>query len=775
MEFKENIKNIELFKRRVIGARLSRGRSIPSKNIIDFSVSKSPSVRVIANILGSENRSYVINIFQDEKNIINIIHDCPDFRKGNSFCKHIVKILSILEYEICAHICKDLQNIKFSSNFNLVKESKIDSYILKANELLNEKKIEEAIGYLNQAYENSKDQVYIEKIIEISLENEIYYHFLNYIKLNEDLINFHSKHLPKVIKLEIGKIQEYDFQKQINLAFSIQDILIKLPKNKIKDIFSNIDLKRLNSFILRYILISKFKDLIYVEDFFQNELKLKDDLESFAQNFITEALNESIMNMETEDIINSYQEIINRYDFSNKNQLLMEIERYRKKIKNLYKDGLKLKHAFLRSLVISNFQKDTLRTMPFSFRYRWPNLVWTSPYKSESQLHYFILEKCGFERHHLEYVNKKFFIENFPIFSGIFGAKNIFPKEVKDFWSVNDPKIENSIFDSHHLEVDFDIIHKSLNDYMLIEWDLVQAPILGSYIYQFDQGFIIPDLTHPLTYNIQPFDLYICLKKPINIKQNNTKIIRPIRKINVKTAIEFVHNGIEFITTYLPFQVIIELKNKKIDEIDAWKHINQQMDQLFSPKKNKFKQYMSDFIQTQINKDFNEFYLKIVDKEKNRQKVLDLIGFKHYFEIFNKRIALQKFKIGNLKRNSLQELKVDLKNFVVEEIVKIVKQKRFNQINIKKLKEFPAFKNLSLKIIQLLKDELEECKIYKIEASKYDITELLENYYGKKIVEGSEITILNDEKMSLVSTEDLKKLLSNFSFLKIDNPEITHR
>ncbi|MHA1391664.1 MAG: hypothetical protein ACTSQT_05420, partial [Promethearchaeota archaeon] len=91
IEIKNYLQNGDLFKRHVMGARFNRGKNIPNKNIINFNVVKSPKIKILANIQGSGNSKYVVNIFQDEQRV-NIVHDCPDFKKTTKFCKHIVKV-----------------------------------------------------------------------------------------------------------------------------------------------------------------------------------------------------------------------------------------------------------------------------------------------------------------------------------------------------------------------------------------------------------------------------------------------------------------------------------------------------------------------------------------------------------------------------------------------------------------------------------------------------------------------------------------------------------
>ena len=137
IELKNYVQNGDLFKRNVIGARFNRGKSIPNRNIINFSVSKTPKIKILANIQGSGNSKYVVNIFQDEQRV-NIVHDCPDFKKNTKFCKHIVKVLLLLEPDICKIVCQNVSTINFSSNFNLIRQSKTENFIVKAEELIKE-------------------------------------------------------------------------------------------------------------------------------------------------------------------------------------------------------------------------------------------------------------------------------------------------------------------------------------------------------------------------------------------------------------------------------------------------------------------------------------------------------------------------------------------------------------------------------------------------------------------------------------------------------------
>jgi len=488
-----------------------------------------------------------------------------------------------------------------------------------------------------------------------------------------------------------------------------------------------------------------------------------------------ESVKEAILNMESEDNMEGYLAIAKNCNFNNNSEIFSQIGVYKEKLSNLYLEGLKRKHGFLRSLVIANTQSDKLKQMKFNYRYNYPTLIWVSSSRSEIPLYYYILEKCGLERHHLEYLEQSYFIENFPVFNEIFDGNNPVRNPVKNFWGSENPKIKNTVYTDKVIDLDFDVNFKELENFMLLEWDLAQKPILGSYICQFSDGFLIPDSNHPLTHEIKPFDLILCKTTPIAIKAGNIKIIRPLRRINIKTAIELVWEGIEFVSTYIPFEIITELKEYQIDELDAYDKIDERFNQSFLPKKESVRKYFSNFIQSKILKELNKTYLKIIQKPNYKKKVLRIIGFERHSKIFTDPSYLTGFKSNSLKKQSLQELKLDFKKFVSLKLSGLIKSNQLELINLKSLKKFPTFKKWSVKVIYMLRQELLKCKIYKINDTSYDIHELSYNYYGTMILnhieKASNSQILSKSQGKfIISDKGFEYLLDNFKMLKLDPP-----
>ncbi|MHA1507394.1 MAG: hypothetical protein ACTSO6_01675 [Promethearchaeota archaeon] len=759
-----------------MGARFNRGKNIPNKNIINFNVVKSPKIKILVNLQGSGNSKYVVNIFQDDQRV-TIVHDCPDFKKNTKFCKHIVKVLLLLEPDICKSVCQDIRTINFSANFNLIKQSKTENFIVKAEELIKDSKYYEAINFLEQAHKESNNLDYIKKIADISLKYKLNDQFIKYaVKFKE--IRDHITDYPKFISSLFNNIVEFELYRKINTILNLQNLFLDFPKRQVVETIKKMNVSTLENPILRYLLLHKFAPEKYLDDFFKKFPKSsKIDLKTQIAELTLESVKEAILNMESEDNMDGYLAIAKNCNFNNSSEIFSQIGVYKEKLSKLYLEGLKQKHGFLRSLVIANTQSDKLKQMKFNFRYNYPTLIWVSSSRSEIPLYYYILEKCGLERHHLEYLEQSYFIENFPVFNEIFDGNNPVRNPVKTFWGSENPKIKNTVYTDKVIDLDFDMNFNELENFMLLEWDLAQKPILGSYICQFSDGFLIPDSNHPLTHEIKPFDLILCKTTPIAIKAGNIKIIRPLRRINIKTAIELVWEGIEFVSTYIPFEIITQLKKYQIDELDAYDKIDERFKKSFLPKKESVRKYFSNFIQSKILKELNKTYLKIIQKPNYKKKVLRIIGFERHSNIFTDPSYLTGFKSNSLKKQSLQELKLDFKKFVSLKLSELIKSNQLELINLKSLKKFPTFKKWSVKVIYMLRQELLKSKIYKINDTSYDIHELSNNYYGIMILNhiekasSSQILLKSRDKF-IISDKGFEDLLDNFEMLKLDPPRV---
>ena len=781
ISFKNNPENEKLFKQYVKGARLGRARNISSKKIINFQMSKNP-IHILVNMQGSQNRSYIINISEKDNDKFLIVHDCPDFKNGYEFCKHIVKTLLILDYKTCEKICRRKDKITFTSKISKIKQTKKANFENKAEKLIEQEKYLEAITYYERAYDESKNERYIKKIIEISLLQKVPHRAIKYLATFERYLTLYYDSIPKIINEIFFHKSKISFPEFIDSLFKIQIILAKLSDNKRTQTLNKIKFKELQNPLFLYIMCLKlhskrgFSISFYGKHIKREKFRTYKELKRILQEFTSNTLENAILDMESMEIIETYQRIIHQCNFSLSQSLKDKISIYTTTVKELYREALHHKHAALRSLLISNLHKDKFEELTFRYNYRYENLLWSNAKKNSSTLYYFILEKCGFDKDNLNYITVENFVENYPIFLNLFGANNPIPDLVEEFWDVEDYNIKNSIVLNKRNLKNFNAKISDIDKYFLIEWDIAQKPILGSYICQFSEGYLIPERNNPLTYEIRPFDLILCLKTPINVKKNNIKILRPLRRLSLKNAIELTYEGIDFVSSYIPLNLIKLLKNHDIDEIEAVTRMNKQFEEMFFPKKEEFKAIFKNFINTKITKEFNQFYLELFKKPDYKKKILKIIGFHRYQKIFKDKSVLQDFQKSNLKQKSLQQLRYKFKKFISQKLISIIKSKNYEEIDLFELKRFPEFRKWTAKIIYEYKNQLLNCKIVEVDEEIVDVSSLANNYYGKMILKEASIEPLqnknskNQEKGFLIYKKDIEKIKENFSFLNIKIP-----
>ncbi|MHA1843155.1 MAG: hypothetical protein ACTSWE_02655, partial [Promethearchaeota archaeon] len=354
MEIKNHLENKKYFKHSVRGARLTRGKSIPNKNIINLEIQKSPLINISATIQGSGTSKYVIHVSQKEQdgNFI-LIHDCPDFIKGNRYCKHVVKLLFILEPGLCAKICN--QHIYFTSDYNSVKESKVNNYLLRARRLLERKNFTEATDCFERAYNISKDTTLLNNILQISFQNQLFTKYLQILSTHPKLIESQSEQIEDSIKIIFKSLMDHDFKKQFLILSNIKPIFKTLPDKVKKLLLNEFKKSGFPNKILKFYFLYEFAPIIKLPSFFAN-LNVKDDNELFQQisNMTLQEFNESILNMESLENVEIFERISRECNFPHLSNLQKKLSDYKVQLNGLFLKGLNQKHAFLRSLVISN-------------------------------------------------------------------------------------------------------------------------------------------------------------------------------------------------------------------------------------------------------------------------------------------------------------------------------------------------------------------------------------------------------------------------------------
>ncbi|GAH74119.1 unnamed protein product, partial [marine sediment metagenome] len=265
----------------------------------------------------------------------------PDFKKNTKFCKHIVKVLLLLEPDVCKKVCQDIRTINFSSNFDLIKKSKTENFIIKSEELIKESKYYEAINFLEQAHKESNNLDYIKKIADISLKYKLNDQFIKYSVRFKEIRDYITNY-PKFISSTFTSIMEYELYRKIDTILNLQNLLLSFPNNLVIETIKKMNVPAVENPILRYLLLHKFTSGIYLDDFFKDlPESSKLNLNGQIAELMLESVKEAILNMESEDNMDGYLDIARNCNFKNNGAIYSQIGVYKERLKDLYLEGLR--------------------------------------------------------------------------------------------------------------------------------------------------------------------------------------------------------------------------------------------------------------------------------------------------------------------------------------------------------------------------------------------------------------------------------------------------
>ncbi len=96
--------------------RLSRARGIADRNVTDFTIVSKDPLQVFCTITGSSTYKVVIDLKAQ-----TIAHSCPDAQRRRVFCKHIGKLLLMLDDSAISQVYRN-KNYRFDTSKHLVDE-----------------------------------------------------------------------------------------------------------------------------------------------------------------------------------------------------------------------------------------------------------------------------------------------------------------------------------------------------------------------------------------------------------------------------------------------------------------------------------------------------------------------------------------------------------------------------------------------------------------------------------------------------------------------------
>lgn len=196
----------------VKGSRYSRARAISDRSVIEFKILNQNPLVTYCLIQGSAPEPYIVFI-DLKKNVVG--HYCPDFAKGRGWCKHLGKLLLMLDEKHVKAINDNFRNftiINMQSNVN----NQIDKYkqhLLKTNGADEDITLENQIKILdNMMMQNQKIGDIIPAILS-SIKKEL-------SKIADNLILFRLNLLISGIPSTSRKLTFEKIQKPLLRAFS---------------------------------------------------------------------------------------------------------------------------------------------------------------------------------------------------------------------------------------------------------------------------------------------------------------------------------------------------------------------------------------------------------------------------------------------------------------------------------------------------------------------------------------------------------------------------
>ncbi|MFW9824418.1 MAG: hypothetical protein ACFFE4_15850 [Candidatus Thorarchaeota archaeon] len=757
----------------------------PRNKIYIYFIRKEPLK--IRSIIVDNDREYLL-VIDDKKN--EIFHDCPLFRihseKEKKICVHFIRLISILNPQLSNKIFGKLDSYIYTSeDFHSRKRSK--NYQLLANECFDANNCVEGLNYLNKAIVNQfESESIITEYLKKAIENNLLIEFFEFL---EEL--FTSLHQREVLSNTI----QNDYK---NLS-QIYEEYIELGFKKLFKVIHQYSFYNLLKIIESIDTIIIYKDFSFLSTFFDKFKKLTNSA-NFNDNYFSIyfikkhkeqliKLNNDFGDLITEDRLNSLRNELIIYFLSEidnfclldklkllkkqfkvievpKERYIQEYKKYKREIKQLEKRLYLKKFAFLKLLI----EKYNIVRAKGGFRKKRSEYIVTHEDDNiKSPVYNYIISRIGFFGLNEQsikspeiginyFIMRELFLDDFSAFQDVNYYKT-------QFWGESDYTIQSidgfSLL-SKNIEHNNEVELKNSEDVNIIEWDLASKPIQGSIVSAYGSQNIIPDQNNPLFHDLNPFDLCYCKKTPIKIESNIIKTVNVIRKCSFKDAIQSVSKGMTFIDGFYPLTLVKSVLDKDISPFQANELVTNSKNKNFVPNYSQFiqafREFLFNFIIEEKKLIFDEIKSDIEEKSDQLLILLnlnnELSGLNLDFSRILKEILAQETSLDNFRSSVL--------NKIHENINDILEKKDLGSTEIfdlKKLRNTQFFKYVD-RILKIRRDEFESTRIKRTVLEnkiKFDISEIIKTYYGKKF---SEILLI---KQTTFITQDKFKKFQNFA------------
>jgi hypothetical protein len=760
----------------------------PKNKINIFDLHEEPLK--IRSIILDNDREYLLLIDDKKK---EIFHDCPIFRiyseKDKKLCVHLVKLVSILSPQFSNKILENIDSYNFNSDdFQSRRKSK--NFSILANQCSENNNCVEALNYLNKVIINQQyeSEAPIKEYLSLAIENNLFIEFFEFLEhlviVSKEKIT-DQKEIRGVLHkfdeiIELGfhdflnVIKEYSIDNLLEIIESIDKILqLKNSKFVVSLINQLRNFVKSTNFNERYFsiyLILKHKDSFIKlnEDF--SGLISQDELNSIKEKslayFLTEIDNFCLI--DKLKLLKKHFKVIG----VSKEKFIQEYKNYKLEIKQLKKRLYLKKFSYLKLLMEKH---DIKRTKGGFRKTRSDYIVNHDKENLEKPVYAYIINRMGFVDLEEQYIKSPEIGINYFIMQELFSDDLSTLHDVKyyktQFWGEETTPINSleGIFlmaksNEHVNETELTFYE----DVQLIEWDLINKPILGSIVSAYGSQNIIPDQNNPLFHDLKPFDLCYCKKTPVKIESNIIKTINVITKCSFKDAIKSVSQGMVFIEGYYPLSIVRAVLDKDLNPFQANEIILNNQDKEFIPNYEQFIQAFREFLFGFILKEKNYVFNKLkVDFEGKTDQILLLLGLTN--EVSGMDLDYSRILKDNLQSKiTLEELRSSFLSDIHKLINEILNKREKGSTGIFNLKEMrhSPFIKYSEEIIKIRKEEFETTGIYKQNINGepyYNITEIRKTYYGKKISD-----ILSIRSVESIKSDKFNKFLNYSNKLKLE-------
>ncbi len=519
----------------VKGSRLARARSISDRSVIEFKIVRKIPLITYCLIQGSASEPYIAFIDLKEK---KVGHYCPDFTKGQGWCKHLGKLLFMLNHEQVQAVHRQFSNLTILKTTDAIIEH-LDKYkkdLLKKNGAVENISLEKQLKIIEDMLKKKQKIDEIIPSVISSIKKE-------FSKMEDSLILFRLNLLVSEFpstsrKLIFEKIQQ-----------PLQRALNKATKYFVNNFWIQSTLKRLEQ---AYML----NDVSYAlaKPFSVNQIKLSENL--IEEEKIDAAL---VLKVLLRDDQKEYSETVQKLgiDYSNEalskragrilssikisSTVVPQLESFlqtqvKRKFstKTHYQDfsdfliymmrtaGETVKHQ-----VRSGNTRGGMTTFPVAILEQNPCLNFIIEHIKESEREYLVKRE----------------IQNYEKFFNWLSGKKT------DTFYIEKPR-------SRALE-------SSLKkNAIIIQWDINLNKKFREYYhaYKGSQRLVI-DPTSPINSIIQPFDYTLCIPQMKKLS-NGTKITYPQQILLPDQVIKLVLQGVPIISNILRWDVVSKFVNE---------------------------------------------------------------------------------------------------------------------------------------------------------------------------------------------------------------------